>query len=268
MGNIETLQEIIDKGKRIVFFGGAGLSTASGIPDFRGDNGLFRRNVDVSSSEPSTRATAAPVRYSDDYRQKFGDLTPEMILSTSFFHLHPKHFFDFYREYMIHPEAQPNPAHEFIAKLEKTGRFRGIVTQNIDGLHRKAGNRLVYELHGSIHENYCMDCNRFYDLSKITSTDGIPRCDSCGGVIKPYVVLYGEAPDKYTCMGACREISNADVLIVAGTSLQTQPAASFIDYFRGKKLVVINKDETSADYRANLTLRGDVSDILSKISID
>ena len=181
MGALEALQEIISKGKRIVFFGGAGLSTASGIPDFRGDGGL--------------------------YQQKFGELTPEMILSTSFFHLHPKAFFEFYREYMIHPDAQPNPAHRFIAALEKTGRFRGIVTQNIDGLHRQAGNRLVYELHGSIHENYCMDCNRFYDLSKVTSSDCIPRCDSCGGVVKPYVVLYGEAPDKYTCMGACREIS-------------------------------------------------------------
>jgi len=238
---IEALQEIIDKGKRIVFFGGAGVSTASGIPDFRGDNGLFK--------------------------QKFGELTPEMILSTSFFHLHPKAFFEFYREYMVHPAAEPNAAHRFIAELEKTGRFRGIVTQNIDGLHRLAGNRLVYEIHGSIHENYCMVCNRFYDLSKIISADGIPRCDSCGGVVKPYVVLYGEAPDKYTCMGACREISNADVLIVAGTSLQTQPAASFIDYFRGKKLVVINKEETPADERADLSLHGDVSEILSKIHI-
>lgn len=236
---MEALQEIISRGRRIVFFGGAGVSTASGIPDFRGDNGLFKR--------------------------KFGDLTPEMILSTSFFHLHPRQFFDFYREYMVHPEAQPNAAHLFIAELEKTGRFRGAVTQNIDGLHRAAGNRLVYELHGSIHENYCMDCNRFYDLSKITSTDGIPRCDSCGGVVKPYVVLYGEAPDKYTCMGACREISNADVLIVAGTSLTTQPAASFIDYFRGKQLVVINREPTGADERANLVIQGDVSEILGKI---
>ena len=236
---MEALQEIISRGKRIVFFGGAGVSTASGIPDFRGDNGLFKR--------------------------KFGDLTPEMILSTSFFHLHPKHFFDFYREYMVHPDAQPNAAHLFIAELEKTGRFRGAVTHNIDGLHRAAGNRLVYELHGSIHENYCMDRNRFYDLSKITSSDGIPRCDSCGGVVKPYVVLYGEAPDKYTCMGACREISNADVLIVAGTSLTTQPAASFIDYFRGRQLVVINREPTSADERANLVIQGDVSEILGNL---
>ena len=242
MGALETLQEIINKGKRIVFFGGAGVSTASGIPDFRGEDGLFK--------------------------QKFGELTPEMILSTSFFHLHPKAFFEFYREYMVHPEAQPNAAHRFIAALEKTGRFRGAVTQNIDGLHRFAGNRLVYEIHGSIHENYCMDCNRFYDLSKITSADGIPRCDSCGGVIKPYVVLYGEAPDKYTCMGACREISNADVLIVAGTSLTTQPAASFIDYFRGKQLVVINKEETPADDRATLAIRGDVSEIFARLSAE
>lgn len=230
------LQEIIDRGKRIVFFGGAGVSTASGIPDFRGENGLFR--------------------------QDFGELTPEMILSTSYFHLNPTYFFKFYREYMAHPEAKPNRTHMKLAQLERAGKLRGIVTQNIDGLHRAAGNKLVYELHGSIHENYCMDCNAFYGLDWVMAQDGIPRCSRCGGVVKPWVVLYGEAPDKYTCMGACREISNCDVLIVAGTSLEVEPAASFIWYFRGKELVIINKEETRADDRATLVIHDDIETVM------
>ena len=236
---MKTLQQIIDRGRRIVFFGGAGVSTASGIPDFRSDDGL--------------------------YRQKWGDLTPEMLLSQSFFYLHPDKFFEFYREHMLHPEARPNAAHIFLAKLEEKKKLRGVVTQNIDGLHRMAGNRLVYEIHGSVHENYCMDCGRQYDLAWLLNTRGIPRCEACGGVVKPYVVLYGEAPDKYTCMGACREISNCDVLIVAGTSLAVEPAASFIDYFRGRELVVINRDQTPADARATLVLRGDLNEILGGI---
>ena len=238
---MKTLQEIIDKGKRIVFFGGAGVSTESGIPDFRGQDGLFRREWD--------------------------GLTAEMMLSQSFFYLHPARFFEFYRKHMLHPEAQPNAAHRFLAALEAKKKLRGIVTQNIDGLHRAAGNRLVYEIHGSVHENKCMDCGREYDLKWMLSTDGLPRCERCGGVVKPSVVLYGEAPDKYTCMGACREISNCDVLIVAGTSLEVEPAASFIDYFRGRELVVINRKETKADERATLVLRGNISEILGGIQV-
>ena len=238
---MDRLQEIIDRGKRIVFFGGAGVSTASGIPDFRGDGGLFR--------------------------QKWGELTPEMMLSQSFFYLHPDKFFEFYREAMLHPEARPNAAHRFLAALEEKKKLRGVVTQNIDGLHRMAGNRLVYELHGSVHENYCMDCNRAYDLDWMLRTSGVPRCEKCGGVVKPYVVLYGEGLDKYTCMGACREISNCDVLIVAGTSLEVEPAASFIDYFHGRELVVSNREEIPADDRATLALRGDVAEILGNIQI-
>ena len=168
---MKTLQQIIDRAKRIVFFGGAGVSTASGIPDFRSSDGLFRQN--------------------------FGDLTPEMMLSQSFFYLHPDKFFEFYRSRMLYPEAQPNAAHKKLYELEKADKLRGIVTQNIDGLHRKAGNLRIYELHGCVHENFCMDCNQFYPLDYILQTDGIPRCKSCGGVIKPWVVLYGEAPDKY-----------------------------------------------------------------------
>ena len=235
------LQEIIQKSKRIVFFGGAGVSTASGIPDFRGAGGLFR--------------------------QKYGELTPEMMLSQSFFYLHPAWFFEFYREHMLHPEARPNAAHRKLFELEKAGKLRGIVTQNIDGLHRAAGNRLVYEIHGSVHENYCMDCNRQYDLNWLLSTSGVPRCERCGGVVKPYVVLYGEAPDKYTCMGACREISNCDTLIVAGTSLEVEPAAGFIEYFRGKNLVVINQEETRAEERATLVIHADIAETMRQIEI-
>ena len=262
MGPLETLQEIIDKGKRIVFFGGAGVSTASGIPDFRGDNGLFQRNVDVTPGEPSTRATAAPVRYSDDYRQKFGELTPEMILSTSFFHLHPKAFFEFYREYMVHPAAEPNAAHRFIAELEKTGRFRGIVTQNIDGLHQKAGSQRVYELHGSVLRNYCTRCGKFHSAEFVKEAGGVPRC-GCGGIVKPDVVLYEESLDSNTIEAAVSAIAAADLLIVAGTSLTVYPAAGLIDYYRGKRLVLINRDETPYDYRANLVFHDSLGTIFS-----
>lgn len=231
---MSAFKEILARSKRIVFFTGAGVSTASGIPDFRGENGL--------------------------YGQEWEGLTPEMILSQSFFYLHPELFFDFYRAHMLFPDALPNAAHRAIFQLEQAGRLRGVVTQNIDGLHKRAGNRLVYEVHGSVWENYCLDCGAFYGPEKILGTRGIPRCDRCGGVVKPWVVLYGEAPDKYTCMGACREILNCDALIVAGTSLSVEPAASFLDYFHGKHLVVINDEETPADARADLVIRGDVGE--------
>ena len=235
------LQQIVDRSRRIVFFGGAGVSTASGIPDFRSPDGL--------------------------YRERFGELTPEMILSQSFFYLNPAAFFDFYRRYMLHPQAAPNAAHRALYRLEQADRLRGIVTQNIDGLHKAAGNRRVYEIHGSVHENYCMDCNAFYPMEKVLHSEGIPRCERCGGVIKPWVVLYGEAPDKYTCMGACREISNCDALIVAGTSLSVEPAASFLGYFHGKYLVVVNREPTPADAKATLVVRGDVEEVIGNLAI-
>ena len=238
---MRTLQELVDRARRIVFFGGAGVSTASGIPDFRGADGL--------------------------YRQKYGDLTPEMMLSASFFYLHPDIFFEFYRAHMLHPQARPNAAHRKLFELERAGKLRGIVTQNIDGLHRAAGNRLVYEIHGSVHENVCMDCGREYDLAWLLTTSGVPRCERCGGVVKPNVVLYGEAPDKYTCMGACREISNCDLLIVAGTSLAVEPAASFLDYYRGRELVNIDPQDTPADGRATLRIRQDVAKVLDALQI-
>ena len=236
---MKTLQEIIDKGKRIVFFGGAGVSTESGIPDFRSVDGL--------------------------YNQKYA-YPPETILSDTFFYTHTEEFFDFYRDKMLFPNAEPNAAHKKLFELEQAGKLRGIVTQNIDGLHRKAGNKLVYELHGTVYQNTCLECGKKYDLDFMLNTTGVPRC-VCGGVIKPDVVLYGESLDKYTIMGACREISQADVLIVAGTSLTVQPAASFLDYFNGRDLVVINRDETSADHRASLVLHERVGEVLGKIEV-
>lgn len=241
MEGIERLHRIVRESRRIVFFGGAGVSTASGIPDFRGAEGL--------------------------YKKEYGDLTPEMMLSASFFYLHPERFFAFYRENMLHPEAKPNAAHRVLCEWERQDKLRGIVTQNIDGLHKAAGNRRVYELHGSVHENYCMDCNACYGMEKVLNAEGIPRCDRCGGVVKPWVVLYGEAPDKYTMMGACREISGCDALIVAGTSLSVEPAASLLDYFHGRHLVVINAEPTPADKRAVVVIRGEVAKVMEAVGM-
>ena len=240
---MQTLQRIVDRCRRIAFFGGAGVSTASGIPDFRGKDGL--------------------------YAKRFGALTPEMMLSASFFYLHPDVFFDFYRAFMLHPGAQPNAAHRKLYVLERTGKLAGLITQNIDGLHRQAGNRYVYELHGSVHENRCIECGRLYDLDYILHTEGVPRCRDCGGVIKPSVVLYGEGLDPYVTTGACREISRCDLLLVAGTSLTVEPAASMLAYFRGgsRKMVVINREDTQADSRADLVLRGDIAEIMDAICV-
>lgn len=238
---METLQEIVDGAKRLAFFGGAGVSTECGIPDFRGEDGLFRR--------------------------RYGGLTPQMMLSHSFFELHPEAFFDFYRTQMVHEDAKPGRAHKKLAELERAGKLSALITQNIDGLHRAAGNKLVYELHGSIHENHCMDCGHFYPLEAVLHAQGIPRCTDCGGVIKPSVVLYGEPPDRYALTGACREIARCDVLIVAGTSLTVEPAASCLSYMRSCKLVVINREQTSADARATLVLREDIADALDALTV-
>ena len=236
---IKAFQEIIDRSRRIVFFGGAGVSTASGIPDFRSAEGLYAEEED--------------------------GLSPEMILSKSFFYLQPEKFFDWYRKHMLHPEAKPNAAHRKLYELELMDKLRGIVTQNVDGLHKAVGNIRVYELHGNVHENYCMECNASYPAEVILESDGIPRCRDCGGVIRPNVVLYGEALPKYVCIGAIREITNADTLIVAGTSLTVEPAASFLSYFRGKNLVVINRDPIPAEEQASLVLRGDVAEIMGQL---
>ncbi len=235
---IRKLSDIIDASRRIVFFGGAGVSTASGIPDFRSSAGL--------------------------YADQKGGLPPEMILSRTFFYLQPEAFFDFYRTHLLFPDARPNAVHTFLYRLEKKDTLRGIVTQNIDGLHKAAGNIRVYELHGNVHENYCMECNAAWSMEKLLHSEGIPRCD-CGGVIKPNVVLYGEPLEKYVCIGARREITNADTLIVAGTSLAVEPAASFIDDFRGKHLIVINRGPTPADEKADLLLHEDVAEVFQSL---
>ena len=238
--SIVKLKGIIDRSRRIVFFGGAGVSTASGIPDFRSADGL--------------------------YSEQFHDVCPETILSASYFMLHTAEFYEFYRRYMIYPDARPNAVHKYLYELEKKDKLRGIVTQNIDGLHKEAGNKRVYELHGSVRENYCVDCEKEYPLEKIIQGDGVPRCDKCGGIIKPWVVLYGEIPDKYTMIGACREISGADTMIVAGTSLSVEPAASLINEFNVKNLVMINRTPTPADERATLLIRADVDEVFRQLT--
>ena len=232
------LREMIRSSHRIVFFGGAGVSTGSGIPDFRSERGL--------------------------YAEDEGGLSPEMILSRSFFFLQPEKFYDYYRKHLLYPDAKPNAAHRYLFELEKQDRLRGIVTQNIDGLHRRAGNIRVYELHGNVHENHCMECGAAYPMETVLQAQGIPRCE-CGGVIKPDVVLYGEPLEKYVCIGARREIANADMLIVAGTSLSVEPAASFTEDFRGKHLVVINQEKTPADRRAELVIREDVAEVFRQL---
>ena len=234
---IEELQKIIDDSSRIVFFGGAGVSTESGIPDFRSADGMYHQQYKYS---------------------------PEQGVSHSFFMQHTEAFYDFYKEKMMILDAKPNPAHYKLAELEQAGKLTAVVTQNIDGLHQAAGSRTVYELHGSIHRNYCMECGRFYDAEYVKKTSGIPRCE-CGGVIKPDVVLYEEGLDPKTIQGAVEAIAAADTLIIGGTSLVVYPAAGFIDYFGGKHLVVINKSETAKTVRAELSIAAPIGEIFSKI---
>ena len=234
---IEELQKIIDDSSRIVFFGGAGVSTESGIPDFRSADGI--------------------------YHQKY-KYSPEQVVSHSFFVQYTEAFFEFYKEKMMILDAQPNPAHCRLAELEKEGKLTAVVTQNIDGLHQAAGSKKVYELHGSIHRNYCMECGRSYDAEYVKAADGVPRCE-CGGIIKPDVVLYEEGLDPKTIQGAVEAIDAADTLIIGGTSLVVYPAAGFIDYFRGKHLVVINKSETAKTVRAELSIAAPIGEIFSKI---
>ena len=234
---IEELQKIIDDSSRIVFFGGAGVSTESGIPDFRSADGIYHQQYKYS---------------------------PEQVVSHSFFMQHTEAFYDFYKEKMMILDAKPNPAHYKLAELEQAGKLAAVVTQNIDGLHQAAGSRTVYELHGSIHRNYCMECGRFYDAEYVKNASGIPRCE-CGGVIKPDVVLYEEGLDPKTIQGAVEAIAAADTLIIGGTSLVVYPAAGFVDYFGGKHLVVINKSETAKTVRAELSIAAPIGEIFSKI---
>lgn len=236
---ISRLQEMIDQSSRIVFFGGAGVSTESGIPDFRSVDGL--------------------------YHQKF-DYPPETILSHTFFVSHTEEFYRFYREKMICLGAKPNHAHIKLAEMEAAHRLSTVITQNIDGLHQKAGSRNVLELHGSVHRNYCQKCGRFFDAAWILDTTGVPHCP-CGGIVKPDVVLYEEGLDDATVEESLRQITAADLLIIAGTSLTVYPAASLIQYYRGKDLVLINRDSTPMDSRATLVLHQKVGEVLEQIKL-
>lgn len=237
--DVEKLQELIDQHDRIVFFGGAGVSTESGIPDFRSVDGL--------------------------YNQKY-DYPPETILSHTFFMRHPEEFYRFYRDKMLALDAKPNAAHKKLSELEAAGKLTGVVTQNIDGLHQAAGSKNVYEIHGSIHRNYCQKCGKFYDAAYVKNSKGVPRCE-CGGVIKPDVVLYEESLDENMIDKSIRAISQADTLIIGGTSLVVYPAAGFVDYFRGKHLVVINKSDTAKSVRAELTIAAPIGEVLSQITV-
>ena len=240
MTAVEQLQEIISNSDNIVFFGGAGVSTESGIPDFRSVDGL----------------------YSQQYKYP-----PETMLSHTFFARHTGEFFDFYRKKMIIPAAKPNKAHSKLAELEQAGKVKAVVTQNIDGLHQMAGSKMVLELHGSVKRNYCMRCKQFYDDLFILNSTGIPTC-SCGGVVKPDVVLYEEGLDNGTMQQTAHFISNADVLIVGGTSLVVYPAAGMIDYFRGSSLVLINRAATAADRKARLLIQDSIGEVLGQISVN
>jgi NAD-dependent deacetylase len=234
---LEIIKQWITNSNNIVFFGGAGVSTESGIPDFRSTDGIYHMNYDYP---------------------------PEMILSRSFFNTRTNEFYEFYRDKMICQEAKPNITHRKLRELEKIGKLHGIVTQNIDGLHQKAESENVLELHGSIHRNYCMKCNTFFDLDYIIQSSDTPRC-SCGGIVKPDVVLYEEPLNTDITKEAVRLISNAEVLIIGGTSLSVYPAAALVDYYRGNKLILINKTITPYDKRANLLINSQLGEVFSQI---
>lgn len=236
---IEKLQKIIDNSHNIVFFGGAGVSTESNIPDFRSADGIYHQAYKYA---------------------------PEEVVSHSFFLRYPEAFYEFYKEKMMVLDAKPNPAHRKLAELEGAGKLKAVITQNIDGLHQAAGSKVVYELHGSIHRNYCMDCGKFYDAAYVKNSEGIPRC-TCGGMIKPDVVLYEEALDGNTMEKSIQAIASADTLIIGGTSLVVYPAAGFIDYFRGKHLVVINRSETARSVRSELMISAPIGEVFDKIQV-
>ncbi len=241
MSKISQLQEIITNSDNIVFFGGAGVSTESGIPDFRSESGIFKS------------------------LEKYGD-TPENLVSHSYYIDHTEEFFEYYKENLIFEDATPNPAHLKLAELEKSGKIKAVITQNIDGLHQKAGSENVLELHGSVHRNYCQICGKEYDLKYILESDGIPKCE-CGGIIKPDVVLYEEPLNNSILSLSIDYIQNAETLIIGGTSLVVYPAAGLINYFSGKNLILINKSETPYDNLATLVINDAIGEVFSQIKI-
>ncbi len=236
---IEKLTQILRNSNNIVFFGGAGVSTESNIPDFRSANGLFNARLNMT-------------------------LSPEQLVSHTYFIRFPEEFFNFYKAKLIYPEAKPNGAHIALSNLEEMGKLKAIITQNIDGLHQAAGSKNVFELHGSIHRNYCIKCNDSYDMNFILNSKGIPTCPKCSGTVRPDVVLYEEGLDESVLKGAIDAISKADTLIIGGTSLVVYPAANLINYFKGKNLVLINKSSTSADSRADLVIHDSIGKVLSE----
>lgn len=239
----EELTRILKESENIVFFGGAGVSTESNIPDFRSEQGLYNA------------------------QQEYG-MSPEQMISHSFFLRDTEVFFDYYKNNMVYPEARPNPAHVALAKLEEMGKLSAVVTQNIDGLHQKAGSKTVYEVHGSVLRNYCMDCHASYDLDYVMAPENcdghVPKCSKCGGIVKPDVVLYEEALDEDQINGAVQSISAADTLIIGGTSLVVYPAAGFVNYFQGSHLVLINKSSTPMDNRADLVIHDPIGRVLEE----
>ncbi len=242
MEKIELLQKMIDECSDIVFFGGAGVSTESGIPDFRSQDGLYNQQWKYP---------------------------PETMISRSFFDYNPQEFYHFYREKLIIKNVEPNITHKKLAELEAAGKVKAVVTQNIDGLHQRAGSKVVYELHGSTLRNFCMDCHEFYDDQFISdsalSPDKLPRCTKCGGLVKPDVVLYEEGLDDGIVQGAINSIAAADMLIIGGTSLVVYPAAGLINYFKGKYIVLINKSETQADSMADLVIHDSLGKVFEKL---
>ncbi len=239
MDFIKRLNEMINESKNIVFFGGAGVSTESGIKDFRSADGIYSMNYKFS---------------------------PEDVLSHTFYENHTEEFYDFYRKYLCFPDAKPNKAHYKLAELEKSGKLKAVITQNVDGLHQLAGSKIVYELHGSSLRNYCVKCKKIYDFNSVYYSESIPRCE-CGGIIKPDVVLYEESLNEKIIFNAINAIAEADMLIVAGTSLKVYPAAGFIRYFNGKYFVLINTNKTDMDSEFGLVIHDKVGEVLDKIKI-
>lgn len=237
--NCRKFADMIRNSKSIVFFGGAGVSTESNIPDFRSSKGLFSMKLKSHFS-------------------------PEQLVSHTFYEKYPSEFFEFYKENLIYPEAKPNKAHLALARLEEMGKLKAVITQNIDGLHQAAGSKNVYELHGSVKRNYCEDCGAFYDENYILASTGIPVCEKCGGRVKPDVVLYEEGLDQRVFRGAVNAMIMSDTLIVGGTSLAVYPAASLLQYFHGNNLILINKSPTSADNEANLVIRDAIGEVFDQ----